>query len=89
MLLPVLIAIPLILIWVLTLVDLFRRHDLSTGRKVGWAIVVLILPVIGVIIYFIARPPQPTFQPCGNQDCPALSYRPVMRCWRLQTRRDG
>jgi hypothetical protein len=60
MLLPVLIAIPLLLIWVLTLVDLVRRHDLSTGRKVLWAILVLILPVIGVIIYFVARPPQPT-----------------------------
>ncbi|HEY0364088.1 MAG TPA: PLD nuclease N-terminal domain-containing protein [Solirubrobacteraceae bacterium] len=60
MLLAVLIAIPLLLIWVLTLVDLFRRHDLSTGRKVAWALVVLILPVIGVIIYFVARPPQPT-----------------------------
>src|SRR4249919_3610853 len=59
MLLAVLIAIPLLLIWVLTLVDLFRRHDLSTGRKVMWAVVVLILPVVGVIIYFWARPPQP------------------------------
>jgi hypothetical protein len=60
MLLPTLIAIPLLLIWVLVLVDLFRRHDLSTGRKVLWALLVLILPVIGVIIYLIARPPQPT-----------------------------
>ena len=33
MLLAVLIAIPLLLIWVLTLVDLFRRHDLSTGAR--------------------------------------------------------
>ena len=60
MLLPTLIAIPLLLIWVLTLVDLSRRHDLSTGRKVLWALFVLVLPVIGVIIYFVARPPQPT-----------------------------
>ena len=35
--LPSLIAIPLLLIWILTLVDLFRRHDLSGGRKVLWA----------------------------------------------------
>ena len=60
MLLPTLIAIPLLLIWILTLVDLARRHDLSGGRKVLWALLVLVLPVIGVIIYFIARPPQPT-----------------------------
>lgn len=77
--LAVLIAIPLLLIWVLTLVDLFRRHDLSTGRKVLWAIVVLILPVIGVIMYFIARPPQPTdrggtLDPIGDE-----SYEPIHR----------
>jgi hypothetical protein len=80
MLLAVLIAIPLLLIWVLTLVDLFRRHDLSAGRKVLWAIVVLILPVIGVIIYFVARPPQPTdrggstLDPIGDE-----SYEPIRR----------
>ena len=77
--LAVLIAIPLLLIWVLTLVDLFRRHDLSTGRKVLWALVVLILPVIGVIIYFVARPPQPTdrggtLDPIGDE-----SYEPIRR----------
>lgn len=79
MLLAVLIAIPLLLIWVLTLVDLFRRHDLSTGRKVMWAVVVLILPVIGVVIYFIARPPQPTdrrgtLDPIGDE-----SLEPIRR----------
>ena len=68
----VLIAIPLLLIWVLTLVDLFRRHDLSGGRKVLWALVVLLVPIVGVIVYFIARPPQPTdrsgtLDPMGDQ----------------------
>ena len=58
MLLPVLIAIPLLLIWVLTLVDLVRRHDLNAGRKAAWAIFVLLVPVVGVIVYFVVRPPQ-------------------------------
>ena len=75
----VLIAIPLLLIWVLTLVDLARRHDLSGGRKVLWALVVLLVPVVGVIVYFVARPPQATdrsatLDPLGDQ-----SYEPVRR----------
>jgi hypothetical protein len=78
MLLPTLIAIPLLLIWVLTLVDLFRRHDLSTGRKVLWALLVLILPVIGVIIYLIARPPQPTDRTSLNS-LGDESFEPVRR----------
>lgn len=78
MLLPTLIAIPLLLIWVLVLVDLFRRHDLSTGRKVLWALLVLILPVIGVIIYLIARPPQPTDRTSLNS-VGDESFEPIRR----------
>jgi hypothetical protein len=79
MLLAVLIATPLLLIWVLTLVDLFRRQDLSTGRKVLWAIVVLILPVLGVIIYFIARPPQPTDRAPTLDGVGDESFEPIRR----------
>ena len=79
MLLPVLIAIPLLLIWILTLVDLFRRHDLRTSRKVLWALFVLILPVIGVIVYFIARPAQPGDMHAGLDGVGDESYEPVRR----------
>jgi hypothetical protein len=79
MLLPVLIAIPLLLIWLLTLVDLFRRHDLSTGRKAAWALVVLILPVLGVIIYFIARPAQPTDRAMALDGVGDESFEPIRR----------
>jgi hypothetical protein len=79
MLLAVLIAIPLLLIWVLTLVDLFRRHDLSTGGKVLWAVVVLILPVVGVIIYFVARPPQPTDRAASLDGVGDESFEPIRR----------
>ena len=79
MLLPVLIAIPLLLIWVLTLVDLFRRHDLNGSRKVLWALVVLLVPVVGVIVYFVARPPQPTDRPPTSDAVGDQSYEPIRR----------
>jgi hypothetical protein len=51
------IAILWVLVWMFTLVDLFRR-DWGTGVKVLWAIGMLILPVVGVLVYLIVRPPS-------------------------------
>jgi len=51
------LAILWVLVWCLTLVDLFRRNW-GTGVKVAWAIGMLIFPVVGVIVYLIVRPPS-------------------------------
>src|SRR6266496_2599452 len=42
-----------ILIWVF--IDIFRSHDLSGWGKAGWFIFVLFIPLIGVLVYLIAR----------------------------------
>ena len=60
MLLPTLIGIVLLLISVLTIVDIVRRPDLGAGAKVLWSIAVVIFTLVGVIIYFIVRPAQPS-----------------------------
>jgi hypothetical protein len=52
------IAFLWVLIWALVLVDIIRRKDLDTKKKVAWALIVLILPIIGVIIYMVMRPPD-------------------------------
>jgi hypothetical protein len=36
-------------------IDLFRSHDLSGWAKALWFIFILFLPVIGVLVYLIAR----------------------------------
>ena len=36
-------------------IDIFRSDDLSGWGKAGWTIVVLFLPLLGVLIYLIAR----------------------------------
>ncbi|MBV9204439.1 MAG: SHOCT domain-containing protein [Actinobacteria bacterium] len=43
--------------WVLItiFIDIFRSHDLSGGAKALWFIFILILPLIGVLVYLIAR----------------------------------
>ena len=37
-------------------VDNFRRHDHSGWAKAGWALLILIVPLFGTLIYLIARP---------------------------------
>jgi len=43
--------------WILItiFIDLFRSHDLSGWAKALWFIFILILPLIGVLVYLIAR----------------------------------
>ncbi|MBV2153373.1 SHOCT domain-containing protein [Kitasatospora sp. SUK 42] len=35
--------------------DIFRSHDLGGWGKAGWLVLVIILPLIGVLAYLIAR----------------------------------
>ena len=42
-----------VLIWVF--IDIFRSHDLSGWAKALWFLFVLLLPLIGVLVYLIAR----------------------------------
>ena len=42
-----------VLIWVF--IDIFRSHDLSGWAKALWFIFVLFIPLIGVLVYLIAR----------------------------------
>ena len=37
-------------------IDNFRRRDHSGWAKAGWALVIIILPLLGTLIYLIARP---------------------------------
>lgn len=41
-------------------VDIFRRRDLSGIAKAFWIFLIFILPLIGILIYFIARPADAT-----------------------------
>jgi hypothetical protein len=48
-----------IVIWVLVAVRVFRRPDLGVGGKVAWIVVILLLPILGLLAYFLwdaARP---------------------------------
>ena len=42
--------------WFFAFRDLARRDDASTGTKVLWGVVVVVLGIVGVVIYFLFRP---------------------------------
>ena len=41
---------------ILVLADNFRRTDQTGWGKAGWTLFVIFLPLIGVLVYMIARP---------------------------------
>jgi hypothetical protein len=44
-----------ICVLVMVFMDIFRSHDLSGGAKALWFLFVLFIPLIGVLVYLIAR----------------------------------
>ena len=50
------ILVPLILIWILGVSDIVRR-DLPRSTTAGWLLIVILLPVLGTVVYFVLRKP--------------------------------
>ncbi len=46
------------IVW--TFVDNFRRRDHSGWAKALWALFILVVPLIGMLVYLIARPSDPS-----------------------------
>jgi hypothetical protein len=58
-----LIAMVIFFFWVMAIwifisifMDIFRRDDMSGGMKAVWILVIFVLPLLGCLIYIIARP---------------------------------
>ena len=52
-----LIGFVVLIIVVLTIVDIVRRH-LGAGATTAWILIVIIVPIIGSIIYWAMRKPS-------------------------------
>jgi ABC-type multidrug transport system fused ATPase/permease subunit len=66
-------------IWILIMVfiDIFRSHDLSGWAKALWFLFVLFIPLIGVLVYLIARGGkmhERAAQQAQQQDAEARAY---------------
>jgi Phospholipase_D-nuclease N-terminal len=50
----VVVALFLVL-WVGAVIDVFRRSDLTVLGKLGWAVAMLVFPVVGLGVYTLFR----------------------------------
>ena len=50
------VFIPLTLMWVYALIDIFLNSGLSVMSRVLWLLVVLLIPFFGALTYFLFRP---------------------------------
>ena len=51
------VLVPLTLLWVFALVDLFGRRDLR-WLKVSWLILIIFVPLFGPLVYLLVRPEE-------------------------------
>jgi hypothetical protein len=53
------VELALLFLWVwlavTVVIDVFRSHDLSGWAKAGWLVLIVLLPLLGVLVYVIAR----------------------------------
>lgn len=52
----VFIVVPIVVLWIVGLVDIVRR-DAPSEAKAGWVLIVVLLPIVGTIGYFLLRKP--------------------------------
>jgi hypothetical protein len=50
------VCIPLALMWVYALIDIFLHPGLSIMSRVIWLLVVLLIPLLGALVYILFRP---------------------------------
>ena len=55
------VFIPLLMIWLFAIVDLFGRADIGGFGKVLWLLAILFLPILGTLVYYASRPVSPSY----------------------------
>jgi hypothetical protein len=51
-----LLGVFVLVLWIAALVDLFRRADLDRRQRWAWVLIVVLLPILGTLVYFVRRP---------------------------------
>jgi hypothetical protein len=54
------IFLPIILLWLFALADLFIRRDLRAGARVLWLLAIVLIPLLGPLVYLLLRATTPS-----------------------------
>ena len=53
------VVVLFLVLWVRAVIDVFRRRpDLTPAAKAAWAIIMLLVPFIGLLMYTLLRPSE-------------------------------
>lgn len=54
----IMIYVFFLLLWMVisTVIDIFKRTDMSGLSKAGWLLLIVVLPLIGIMAYVVAKP---------------------------------
>ena len=70
-----LLGVFILILWVFTIVDIVRRrHSRSAGQTAAWTLLVLILPVVGTVIYFMVNGAAGSSAPRDGMDVTGRHY---------------
>jgi len=50
------VGAPLLALWAYALSEVIRRTDLTGARKLAWLLALILVPVLGLAVYVVARP---------------------------------
>jgi type VI protein secretion system component VasK len=53
----VILGLLLLMVWAVTVVDIFRSH-LDRTHTAAWLLIVVLLPFVGAILYWVMRKPS-------------------------------
>jgi len=62
------VALPLIALWIRAGVEVIRRRDSSSVTRFGWLAALVLLPVLGLAAYIVTRTPPRSSRSGGDAD---------------------
>ena len=51
------VALPLLALWIRSIVEVVRRGDYSATQRLMWILFLILIPVVGLAAYVVARTP--------------------------------
>ena len=74
----VLVSLPLLALLLYMIVDVVRRRDLRVTRRIVWVAVMLLVPIVGLGLYVVVRPPRALQMSGGGADVSTAEHIVVL-----------
>ncbi len=82
-LLLLIVALPLLAFWIRSVFEVVRRGDYSATQRVAWLLILILIPIVGLAAYVVARTP-PTARESGGSGDPSRGEDLVLLAERRQ-----